>query len=557
MHILKNKYWPYILLVVSHGVWSAQPPNAASQMQEIPPAPTQQKVAPEVTIEQNKTPVISSADREKIIVKRLKIAGSQAYSETELLAITGFKPGSKVSLADLRGLALLITEFYHLNGYFVAQAYLPPQDINDGVVTIVVIEGRYGNITLQNQTNLSDNLVNKILSGLKNGDLISYPPLESRLLLLSDIPGVKIKSTLMPGTSSGLSDLNVNITPEQQVTGSVDVDNAGNFYTGANRLGATVNFSNPAGFGDVASIRALTSGSGLNYARASYQMLWGRTKAGAAYSNLTYELGQDFASLQATGSADIASLFGSYSVVRTRGNNLSLQLSCDTKKFQDKENATLSVTNKEVDVLTASLNGEHYDNVGGGGLSNYSLAWIAGNLNLQTPAVQILDASSVQTNGDYSKFGFSFSRLQNVTNTTSFYALVNGQIASKNLDVSEKMELGGMYAVRAYPEGEAYADQGYLLNLESRTLLTTLSEKLSGQTRFIVFLDTGTVQTNKNPWQQTQNNRTLSGAGMGFNWIGTSKFVLKTYYAHKLGDEVALSAPDASGRFWLQAVKYF
>ena len=42
--------------------------------------------------------------------------------------------------------------------------------------------------------------------------------------------------------------------------------------------------------------------------------------------------------------------------------------------------------------------------------------------------------------------------------TVSLFASVNGQLASKDLDSSEKMVLGGMYAVRAYPEGEAYAD---------------------------------------------------------------------------------------------------
>ena len=45
-------------------------------------------------------------------------------------------------------------------------------------------------------------------------------------------------------------------------------DNAGNRYTGANRLGATINLNNAAGLGDIASLRTLTSGSGLNYARA-------------------------------------------------------------------------------------------------------------------------------------------------------------------------------------------------------------------------------------------------------------------------------------------------
>jgi hemolysin activation/secretion protein len=148
-------------------------------------------------------------------------------------------------------------------------------------------------------------------------------------------------------------------------------------------------------------------------------------------------------------------------------------------------------------------------------------------------------------------------RLQNVTDFTSFFAQVNGQLASKNLHVSEKMELGGMYAVRAYPEGEAYADQGYILTFETRTLLPKFSELISGKMQLIGFVDTGTVKTNKNPWLDEQNGRTLSGAGVGLNWTGANNFVLKTFYAWKLGSETATSAPDKTGRFWVQGMKYF
>jgi hemolysin activation/secretion protein len=123
--------------------------------------------------------------------------------------------------------------------------------------------------------------------------------------------------------------------------------------------------------------------------------------------------------------------------------------------------------------------------------------------------------------------------------------------------VSEKMELGGMYGVRAYPEGEAYADQGYVASLEARYQLPKFSESLPGQFQLIGFVDVGTVYSNRNPWSVSDNRRTLSGAGVGFNWSDTNNFMVRAYYAVKLGDEVALSAPDRSGRFWIQAVKYF
>jgi hemolysin activation/secretion protein len=555
--MLNNKFLPFALLALSHTVFAAQPPTAGSQMQQIPVTPVPQKAAPKIEVEKGNAPAIPASDNVKIIVNSLKVTGAQAYSEADLLALTGFKPGSEMSLSDLRGMASRITDHYHRTGYFLAQAYLPAQDIKDGAVTIAVIDGQYGKVTLQNQSGLSDDLANSLLDGLNSGDPVASAPLESRLLLLSDLPGVKVKSTLVPGASIGASDLIVDITPGQRVTGSIDADNAGNRYTGAHRIGATVNVNDLTGHGDVASLRALTSGSGLNYGRASYQMQFGKAKAGVAYSILGYSLGREFESLQAKGTAKIASIYGSYPLIRSRDNNLYAALAFDDKTFRDKVNSASTVTDKKARVLMTSLYGDHRDNFGGGGLSGYSLTWSTGNIDIQTPGVRSLDAATAQSNGHYNKLGFSAMRLQNVTETISFYAGINGQLASKNLDVSEKMELGGMYAVRAYPEGEAYADQGYVLNLEARMQLPKFSQQMPGQMQLIAFVDTGTVTVNKNPWAAGSNSRTLSGAGVGLNWTAADDLMVKAYYARKLGNEVATSAPDSSGRFWIQAVKYF
>jgi hemolysin activation/secretion protein len=169
----------------------------------------------------------------------------------------------------------------------------------------------------------------------------------------------------------------------------------------------------------------------------------------------------------------------------------------------------------------------------------------------------VIDAATAQSDGHYSKLIFNVSRLQWLNSSVSLSAALNGQIASKNLDVSEKMELGGMYGVRAYPEGEAYADQGYVLTLEARYQLGKFSERQTGQVQLIGFIDTGSVDTNRNPWTVGPNRRTLSGAGVGVNWSDTNNYMVRAYYAVKLGDEAATSAPDKAGRFWIQAVKYF
>lgn len=554
----KFKLAPLALLVLSYSVFAQQIPSGGSQLQQIPPTPAPEQPAPKLSIEPRGVAASPAVDTAKITVNRLSVTGAHVYSEAELLAFTGFEPGSTLTLTELRGMAAKIADHYHRNGYFVAQAYLPAQDIENGAVTIAVIEGHYGKVILQNQSSLSDDVANRILSGLNSGDIIASAPLESRLLLLSGLPGVSVKSTLVPGTAFGTSDLIVELHPSKTISGSIDADNAGSRYTGEYRVGATVNLNNLAGLGDVASLRVLTSGSGLTYARISYQVPFGRAFAGVAYSYLNYSLEREFEYLDANGTAEVATLYGGYALIRSRNTNLSAHLALDAKTFEDRIDLYSSVTDKKVHALTASLIGDHRDSFAGGGVSAFSLDWTTGNLDIETPDARAYDAATAQTHGHYNMLGFSAMRLQNVTDVVSLYGAISGQVASKNLDVSEKMLLGGMYGVRAYPVGEASADEGYLMTLEARLLLPKYSQQMPGQMHLIAFADSGTVTINKNPWDSSiDNRRTLSGAGLGLSWIDPGNFAVRTYYARKIGNERATSAPDESGRFWIQAVKYF
>src|SRR5476649_3094995 len=267
------------------------------------------------------------------------------------------------------------TLFRSARGYLVAQAYLPAQAINEGAVTIAVIEGQYGKITLNNQSRVSDNVPNNILEGLDSGDIVATAPLERRLLLLSDLPGVDVRSTLTPGSSVGTSDLIVDLTPGPPVTGSLEADNAGNYYTGVYRVSGSVNINEIIGEGDVLSLRGMTSTTGgLVYGRASYQAQVDKLTVGVAYAALWYKLGKTFEPLDAHGTAGIASVYASYPVIRSYDNNLFVLADYDEKTFQDRTGVPLSVTDRESHVGIIGLNGNHHDTFGGGGWDSFSLS---------------------------------------------------------------------------------------------------------------------------------------------------------------------------------------
>lgn len=545
------------ILAGADGAYAQQIPDAGQQLQQIPQPPIVERPAPDMLIDRPAPTVDATDAGPKARINALQVTGETLFSDEQLIAATGFVPGSDLNLSDLRNIASRIARYYNDRGYFLTQAYVPAQDIEGGIVTIAVIEGRYGAVDLRNQSRLRDNVARGVLSGLDSGDIVESAPLERRLLLLSDIPGVAVRSTLAPGSAVGTSDLIVDITPGRSMTGSIEADNAGSRYTGPYRLGGSVYFNNPTGSGDVASLRVLASNLGLLYGRASYQTLLGNASVGVAYARVNYELGREFKSLDARGSADIFSLFGSYPVIRSRNSNLSALGAVEARYLEDRIGATDNVTNRDIHALTAGFRGDQRDAFGPGGWSTYSVGATWGKLNIETPEARAIDAVSSRRNGKYGKLQFSVAHLQHVTGPLSLYGAIRGQLASKNLDSSEQMALGGAYAVRAYPEGEAYGDEGYVANVEARFLLPDLSDGMPGRLQLVGFVDIGEVTLAKDPWFPGPNSAQRKGYGAGIIWSNPNDFLITASYARKLGNQPATSAPDRSGRFWVQFVKLF
>ena len=552
--------WISILpMTISQAALAQQPPNAGSQLQQIPTPPTVQTSKPDLQVRAEPPQTAGEAGGAKVVVKGLQFAGATAIEESELVRVSGFVAQSQYSVAELRAMAARVTAHYRSLGYFVAQAYLPAQDITDGVVRFTVLEGQFGQIRLRNQSGLADVVANQLLGGLKSADKVTSDALERRLLLLSDLPGILVKSTLAPASERGATDLTVDIAPGQAVSGSIEADNQGNRYTGTNRIGASININEPTGLGDAASLRVLSSGEGLVFGRASYQLQAGMFRLGAAYTTMRYMLGEEFASSQSSGTARVGGLFVNYPLIRARNSNLSAQWSLDSKDFSDRLGVSLPGASIDKSALlnTLSLNGDLRD-ASGMGLTTFTLSWTRGRIDLQNGVFLANDSSSAQSNGTYDKVSYGLTRQQGLFNGTDLFVTLNGQWASKNLDASEKFSLGGGTGVRAYPAGEASGDLGAILTLETRTNISGLIDRLPGQLQLIGFVDMGSVSINRLPWDATSaNSRELSGAGLGLNWIGPGNVFIKAYWAFKLGDAVATSAPDASSRFWLQILKAF
>ena len=547
------------MLVATTAPRAQQTPNAGTQLQQIPASPSLSTKQPDFGPDAKQAQPSVESSGPKVLVEALTLAGNQTFTTQELVQASGFIAGRYYTLSELRQMAAKVSSYYRERGYFLAQALVPAQEIANGVVQLKVLEGRLGQVELSNASEVSDRTASSLLAGLQDASPATQAQLERRILLLSDLPGVLARSTLRPGTTPGTADVMVQLAAGPKVGGSLELDNQGNHYTGANRLGASLYVNEPMGWGDMASARLLTSGEGLSYGRVAYQSLVGPFTVGVATSSLYYQLGGAFARLESSGTAHTGSAFASYPFLRSRQQNLSVQWSLDHKDFNDRTGAgSPSQATKTTQIHTLGLKGNHQDAMGQRALQ-YNAAWAMGTLSLQDATTRNNDAITAQSNGAFDKLVYGVSWQQELAQKRSLYLSLNGQSASKNLDASEKFSLGGTGGVRAYPAGEASGDEGLVLTMEGRVPWPALSQYLAGSAQAVAFIDTGTATANKSPWDSgaSTKRRTLSGAGFGLNFTSPNKWTATAYCAVKVGDEVATSAPDATWRVWLQAAKFF
>ena len=455
---------------------SAPDTGRLMQEQERLRLPEPVRRVPLPTLDEPAPPALQAAAALRVRVTAFRFRRNTLFTAATLDSLLADLVGQELSLADLNDAAARITTYYRERGFFIASAYLAAQDILDGVVDITILEGRLGKLHMDNQSFVADDVLQAYLGHLQPARPLAGGDLERALLLMNGLPGLDVQSTLKPGASLGATDLDIRVAGQARSSGYASLDDHGNRYTGAWRAGVQLNVNSPLSRGDSLALRAYASDAHFSYARLAYQAPVGShgLQLGGARSRMAYRLGQDFAALQAHGTADIASLYALFPLQRSRISNVNLQLNVDRKHLDDRSDSTQTAAEKTVRLLTMGISGDRGDTLAGGGLTSWSLAYVRGQLRLDA-AAQESDAAGHRTDGAYGKWSAMAGRQQSLGAAGpawSFSGQVSAQLGGKNLDSSEKFALGGVQGVRAYPQGEAACDDAWLASLELRHALS-------------------------------------------------------------------------------------
>jgi hemolysin activation/secretion protein len=422
-------------------------------------------------------PNLFDRNGKRFAIHSFRFVGNTAFSTQRLKRVVERYRDLELNLYQLNDAADAITEFYRDQGYTLARAVVPPQKVEDGVITLAIVEGRLGKVVFTGNKHYSEVTLRKHVPNLQPGELVTTERLERSLLLLNDMPGLKVRATLSPGAAFGTSDVLVK-TEEKLIDFNLTVDNAGREETGRYRANAGVNFNNLLGIGDQVSLSGLATSQGLlRYKKFGYSVPLNDDglRVAANYSDVTYDVAGTFAALGISGRAATSELAFTYPLQRSRGDNRMVSLAYrNIITWQETLGVNSPAT--RLPLLVAGYQTSHI----GDDASVTTTFW-------QASTNFTRNSTGLRQDAELFRGEFDGTYLLPLNRRWDVYLRGNTVWSHDRLPDSEKMSIGGPGSVRGYRSSEVRGDSGYQGTLEFRRNFSVISRPAYAS----VFYDAG------------------------------------------------------------------
>ena len=491
-------------------------------------------------------------------ITNFRLEAPELYlDKTELIRILQDGMGTNKTMSQLNVTLNNLTRYCRQHGYPAAAAYVPAQESRDGMITIRVIPGRYGTIRFDNRSNMKERVAQGFVNGLKPGQIIRTSNLESALYSLSDISGTRAVGVLSPGKDFGTSNLTVRIEESKETNAVLYVENYGSQSSGRYRYGLQENVYDVGGTGGKLGVGTMLSNAHMHNYYTNYEALVGHggTTLGLGYSRMDYKVGGSLRDLQANGTANTLSVFGSCPVYHFTNSGLTFSYGYDYRQMDDDISAYAGMdSSKHSHSVHAGINGfERHD-----GLAvNYEVKATTGSMFMDSQHSRSMDAKEY-TSGRYTKGEGNFTAVQQLGHRSDVMVKASGQLASHDLDGSEEMYLGGASGVRAYPQGEGSGDEGVQGTIETRfyTDVPGLVVSTYFDVGHVWYRNDGGVDSYGNGRGLASTGETLKGWGVGLAYSKANDWFARLDYARRIGDDPNISpAAKATGRTWFMLGK--
>lgn len=237
-----------------------------------------------------------------------------------------------ITLGTIETVADKITQFYRDRGFILATAYIPEQEIRDGVVTLTLLLGTLGEVAVQNNEMYDTDHITSVFD-----DALTLPitsaMVEENIYLINDFPGLNVLGLFEPGSQVGDTRLNLEVKQERRYFANIRYDNHGSNDTGEQRLYADVLLNNLIGLADTLHIGVLNSFSPENttyyQVRYAFNLFSPRWQLAFGATQNQFVLAQnsaDFlATLKLSGETQQTNVSISYKLKRSRVENYTFE----------------------------------------------------------------------------------------------------------------------------------------------------------------------------------------------------------------------------------------
>ena len=396
-------------------------------------------------------------------VKRIQLQGASLISRAEQDIL--LKPFIEQCLGveQLNALLKVITEHYLDRGYVTTRAYLPEQDLADGVLEVRVLEGRLqglegGHIASPSELAMS-------FPGQPD-EVLNLRDLEQMLDQLNRLPSLQAQIQIEPGSKPGSSRVEIAGEREKPWRISANRNNDGISSTGEQQWGVGLDWDSPLGLADQLSL----SGGGdtvsdhwtdSNDGSLFYSLPYGWWTSSYSYSENSYRsqteaAGFDF---RQNGDTQTQQLRTERVLHRDDVSKTAASLSAGHTRTRNYLEDTL------VDISSQTLsNGQLGFNHGrrmGSAFVNLDLGWQRGTgwFGAQGNG----DPHGAQPVARYNLYSATLSYLQPFRwrdESFSLQSLVTGQQSEDVLFSPIRISIGGLSSVRGFKEQSLTGDSG-------------------------------------------------------------------------------------------------
>lgn len=507
-----------LLLLPLPGVAQVVPPSLAPN-----PGQIERQLAPElqprakpgtITIPLPEDKPAQVTDDVKFPLSGVRILGATRIPDDALKPLYAHLLGSNIGFGELNELVRRITAYYRNTGYLLSQAILPPQAVDNGEVSIRIIEGYVEDFELRGVDPGEFPLIETYTRRITEAKPIDAATLEQNLLLMNDLPGISVRGTLLPAKdSTGAAKLVLEVT-RLRFAGGISYDTRGGNSLGPSRLMMDAQATSLLRANDRTLIRGVTSGDRkLNFFSLGHEQMIGSNggKLGVfANSVRSQPKERFFIPLKQQTESHSYSLQYTQPLVRRRAENLAIRTSLGS---YDGQTSLFDVVETR-DAIRSWRVGMTYDLADAwGGVNLLDVEYSQGIPGLGASSNNDPMLSRAAGRVDYRKLNLYLARVQILGGGWSVLGAASAQRAYTDLLASELYSLGGEPFGRGFDPSELVGDHGLAGKVELRYNLAL--PDLGIQNAMIYgFQEAGHVRQ-RTPLAGTDTKESLASHGLG------------------------------------------